>query len=408
MLFLLAVGVVAYLARPPVPASPVQQYSRTPAKLPDFGKLITLPEDMDLLPEINSLPAPSPPPPAQPVLPGPRKPQIAWTALIDEESELDPWVDGVGPDGIVYVRDDTFHNLWAIQDDVLRWARRASKEKASNDTLIDRASHADFRDPGRIWFAWCPDDRWHRRNDCSGTVLNSAGAGGHIRRLPAGIGLPQGGSDITRSFSDTDAQNSRWPKDNSSLYSTSHLGTVTLSKLDKQWNLALDGRAALAIDHKDGWIVSTTNGAIYGLDYTGQMQWTYKMAEAPSNLQLLPSGDLVILEKGGQTLSCIRAGKLRWQFHSDDQIESFEDHVAGTRRLAVADKDSTFYILTSAGASATLAIDREGKQLWTLPWGAYINSGALTLDSRGRLFFTFALYEINHRSRGGVICISDR
>jgi serine/threonine protein kinase len=407
VLFVLVVVAIAYLARSPMHPNQVSQYSLSQAKLPDFGKRITLPEDMDVLPEINSLPAPSSLPSAPPLLPGPRKPHISWTALIDEDSELDPWVDGVGPDGIIYVRDDTLHTLWVIQDGVLRWAYRASKQQAGVDSLIDRASHADFRDPGRIWFAWCPDDVWHPRSRCSGTVFNSTGAGGHINRLAAGVGLTQAAPDITRSFSETDAPNSRWPEDNPSLYSTSHLGTVTLSNRAKHWKLPLDGRAVLAIDHRDGFIVSTSNGAIYALDNAGQMQWMYKTAEAPSNLQLMPSGDLVILEKGRQTLSCVRAGKLRWQYHSADPIDEFEDHVAGTRRLAVADKDSTLYVLTSAGTSATLAIDREGKLLWTLPWGGYINSGSLTLDSRGRLFFTFALYEINHRSRGGVICISN-
>jgi hypothetical protein len=81
-------------------------------------------------------------------------------------------------------------------------------------------------------------------------------------------------------------------------------------------------------------------------------------------------------------------------------------HTGCLPRLAVADNESTLYILTSAGTSATHAINREGKLLRILPWGAYINSGALTLNSRGRLSFSLALYEINHQSRGGVTCIS--
>jgi len=407
VLIALFVCVILYLARSPARPNQAAQNSISEAKLPDFGKRITLPEDMDVLPEIKSLPAPSALPIAAAALPGPRKPHISWTAVIDEDSEIYPWVDGVGPDGTIYVRDDILHTLWAIKDGALRWAYRAAKETAGLDSFIERDSHADFRDPGRIWFAWCPDDVWHPRSRCSGTVFNSAGAGGHINRLPAGVGLPQAALDVTRSFSETDAQNSRWPEDNPVLYTVSHLGVVTLSDRDKRWSLPLDGRAALAIDHQDGFVVSTTNGAIYAMDHAGQVQWTYKMAEAPSNLQLMPSGDLVILEKGGRTLLCVRAGKLRWQYHSADLISEFTDHVAGTLRMAVADKDSTLYVLTSAGTSAAFAIDSEGKLLWTLPWGDYVNYGGLALDSRGRLFFTFAQYQIDHRSRGGVICIWD-
>jgi serine/threonine protein kinase len=373
---------------------------------PSLGKRITLPEDMDVLPEITSLPSPSPVPPPQPALPGPRQPRISWTALLDSESELDPWVDGVGPDGTIYIREDMLHTLWAVSDGVLRWGYRASNDRGI-DSLIDRSSHADFRDPGRMWLAWCPDDSYHPRSRCSGTVFNAAGVGGHISRLPAAIGLQQTAFNVTRPFTESDAQQSHWPEDQPLLFATSRLGKVTLTDRGSHWTLPLDSHAAFAIDQGNGFIVSTASGTIQALNSAGQIQWTYKLADAPSSLQSIPNGDLIILERDQQTISCIRAGNLRWQYHSGQIVEEFADHVTESRRIVVADKDSTLYFLTSAGSSSAHAIDSSGKILWNLPWVGAVSYGALALDSRGRLFFTFQLYEINRHSRGGVICITN-
>ena len=272
--------------------------------------------------------------------------------------------------------------------------------------LIDRHSHADFRDPGRMWLAWCPE-RATRNHSCSGAVFNAAGAGGHTNLVPAGFGQAVSVSEATVPFSESDAQHWRWPETDVRFLCTSRLNAVTLTDVNQRWTVLLDGHPTFGIVRGDRFLVATNHGAIYAIDKSGQVLWTYKSVEAAESLQMLPSGDLVILEKGRQTLSCVREGKLRWRYESAGLIDEFEDHITGTRRLAVADKDLTLYLVGQDGAtSTTLAIDRNGRLLWKLSWEGYVNSGGLSLDARGRLFFTFQLYEIEHRSRGGVICIS--
>ncbi len=372
----------------------------------DYGKRITLPEDMDMVPEIHSLPEPSPAVP--PVTPqrGPRFSHIAWTALIDTESEPEPSVDGVGPDGTVYVRERQLNTLWAIRDGVLRWAYRASKLPLTGG--IDWQSHADFRDPGRVWFAYCPDDIYHRRTNCSGAVFNASGAGGHIGHVPAGIGQPAMAADATVPFHELDAQSWQWPESNPRLFCSSRLNAVTLTDGDHHWSVPLDGRATLAATLGNGFLVSTAHGALYALDGAGHVQWTYKAADPPRSLQVMPSGDVVVLDKGGEKLICLRAGRQRWTYAGAEQISEFRGSITDVSHLGVADVDSALYFLTSGGTTTTVAIDRDGQVLWKLPWGDHVHDPALRLDERGRLFFTFWLYEIDHHSRGGVICISDK
>lgn len=372
----------------------------------DYGKRITLPEDMDMVPEIRSLPAPAPAVPPVPPQRGPRYSHIAWTALVDTEAEPEPSVDGVGPDGTVYVRERQFNTLWAIRDGALRWGYRASKLPLTGG--IDWQSHADFRDPGRVWFAYCPDDIYHRRTNCSGSVFNASGAGGHIGHVPAGIGQPAVAAGTTLPFRELDAQSWQWPENNPRLFCSSRLNEVTLNDSNHHWSLPLDGRATLAATLGNGFLVSTAHGAMYALDQDGHVQWTYKAADEPRSLQVMPSGDVVILDKGGEKLTCLRAGRQRWTYAGTEQISEFRGSISDSSHLGVADVESALYFLTSGGTTTTVAIDRDGQVLWKLPWGGYVQDPALRLDERGRLFFTFWRYEVDHHSRGGVICIADK
>jgi serine/threonine protein kinase len=370
---------------------------------PNLGKRLNLPVDLDIVPEIKSLPAASPVP-AQRVHPGPHHPRISWTALIDTEYEQTPWVDGVGKDGTIYIREDRLNSLWAIRDGVLRWGYRASRT-ATIDSLIDWQSHIDFRDPGRVWLAWCPD---RRLNNCGGSVFNAAGAGGHTHQVPSGFGLPARASGVTMPFFESDAQNWRWPDREGRILCTSRLNAVSLTDQDKGWTVPLDGRATFGVDHGETLIVSTHHGTIYGIDKRGEIRWTFNAGAEVENLQILPSGDPVILEKGRESVACIRAGKLLWKYKSDGLVAEFEDHPAGVRRFAVADTESTLYFSTESGSSTTFALDRNGKLLWKLPWADYVMNPGLSLDSRGRLFFNFQSYQIKKLARAGVLCVSDR
>jgi hypothetical protein len=122
----------------------------------------------------------------------------------------------------------------------------------------------------------------------------------------------------------------------------------------------------------------------------------------------MPSGDVVILDKGGEKLTCLRAGRQRWTYAGTEQISEFRGSISDSSHLGVADVESALYFLTSGGTTTTVAIDRDGQVLWKLPWGGYVQDPALRLDERGRLFFTFWRYEVDHHSRGGVICIADK
>gem|GEM_PF-4363303 len=374
---------------------------------PDLGKRINLPVDLDLVSEIKSLPA-ALPVPASPAQPGPRHSQVAWTALIDTEYEQTPWVDGVGPDGTVYIRENQSGSLWAIRDGTLHWGFRYG-QNASALSLIDSQSHADFRDPGRLWLAWCPS---RRTNYCGGSVFNAEGAGGHTRQVPAGFGLPVVATGVTRQFSESDAQNWRWPDRDGHILCTSRLNAVSLTDQDRHWTVPLDGRASFAIAQDQNLIVATKNGAIYALDKDGAIRWKTNLDAEPENLQILSSGDLILLDKGRESLSCLREGKLLWKYKLEVAISEFTDRRADAWRFAVADMESTIYLTMEGAFSGTLgtetvAIDRAGKLLWTLPWGGHISNPGLTLDSRGRLFLDFQGLQADKRFRGGVLCIAD-
>lgn len=375
----------------------------TESVLPDLGKRLTLPEDMDVLPELKALPPPSPSP-VPPVSPGPHKPRVAWTALIDSEYELEPWVDGVGPDGTIYVREARLNTLWAIRDQALAWSYRGPEDSHSADSPLHWDTHADFRDPGRMWLAYCPDVG---NKTCHGAVFNAAG-GGRVNHVPATFGHPINPLNTAIPFREIDGQNSNWPESSPRLLCVSRLNAVTLTDAAKRWSVPLDGRAALGMELDNGWIVSTAHGMIYALTKDGQVQFTYKVAEAPDGLLVVPSGDLVILEKERQSFMCVRGGRLLWKFQTTDTVAEFKDHIADAQRIAVADSQSTLYFLTSGQNSSTVAIDRDGKLLWKLSWGDYVNEPGLALDSLGRLFYNFSLYQMNHKSRGGIICIADK
>ena len=380
----------------------VSNSAATETATPALGKRINLPVDLDAVPEITSLPVPTPPV-VTPVRAGPHDPRIAWTALIDTDYEQIPWVDGVGSDGTVYVREDRMNSLWAINDGVLRWGYRDPKQDGTVKSPINWQSHADFRDPGRIWLAWCPD----RKHDyCNGSVFNAAGAGGSTNRVPAGFGLPISAKGITRTFVESNAQNWRWPDREGSVLCTSRLSAVTLTDHDQHWTVPLDGRATFAVQQGERFIVSTNHGVIYALDKAGQTRWLFKMDAEPENLQVMPSGDVVILDKGRESISCIREGKLRWRYPLVGLVDEFDDHPANARRFAVADMESTLYLSTEGTASVTWAINRDGQLLWKLPWGDSVWSGGLTLDSLGRLFFWFKYFKVEKRACAGAICIS--
>jgi outer membrane protein assembly factor BamB len=209
-------------------------------------------------------------------------------------------------------------------------------------------------------------------------------------------------------FFESDAQNWRWPDREGRILCTSRLNAVSLTDQDKGWTVPLDGRATFGVDHGEALIVSTHHGTIYGIDKRGEIRWTFNAGAEVENLQILPSGDLVILEKGRESVACIRAGKLLWKYKSDGLVAEFEDHPAGVRRFAVADTESTLYFSTESGSSTTFALDRNGKLLWKLPWADYVMNPGLSLDSRGRLFFNFQTYQIKKLARAGVLCIADQ
>jgi serine/threonine protein kinase len=372
---------------------------------PDLGKRIKLPVDLDVVPEVASPPSASTAAIAL-VRVAPHHPRVAWTALVDSDYEQTPWVDGVGPDGTIYVREENLNSLWAIDNGVLRWGYRDARPDGLLNPSIHRNSHADFRDPGRMWLAWCPD---RLRDGCRGSVFNARGAGGHTSRVPQGFGQPPITTDVSMPFVENDAQNWRWPDADSRYFCTTRLGAVTLSSHERNWTLPLDGRASVALSrHADGLIVATVKGAVYALGMDGRIEWTYHTQGETENLQQLPSGDLVILDKQRQTMTCVREGKLRWTYKVPGQVAEFQDHVNGAWRFAVADEESTLYFLSESEVSSTLAIDDQGKLRWALGWAEFVRSAGLSLDTFGRLFLTFESYDIDGLSRAGVICISEK
>jgi hypothetical protein len=304
------------------------------------------------------------------------------------------------------VREEHLNSLWAIDNGVLRWGYRDARPDGLLKASIHRNSHADFRDPGRMWLAWCPD---RLGDDCGGSVFNAAGAGGHTGRVPQGFGQPLMTTNVSMPFVENDAQNWRWPDADSRYFCTTRLGAVMLTNHARNWTLPLDGRASLGLSrHADGLIVATVKGAVYALGLDGRIEWTYHAEGETENLQMLPSGDLVSLDERRRTISCVRQGKLRWTYKVPGQVVQFQDHVTGAWRFAVADEESTLYFLSENEVSSTLAMDNEGKVRWTLGWAGFVRSAALSLDTFGRLFLTFQSYAIDDLSRAGVICISEK
>ena len=333
-------ALIAVLAQR-APGPPPTPYGNTPpASRPSLGKVISLPADLDAVPEAPTLP---PPIVAAPLASrsGPRKaPHAVWTALLDSDDfHSSAIIDGISPDGMVYVRDEGSRSLWAVNETGLKWGYRAA-ESASlarfgvHEASWPNESHIDFRDPGRIWLAAC-------KNGCDGAVFNPEGKGGRNNQVPAALRTPMmAAAPVSSRFRADDPQNGHWPEDHVQLRSNSRLGSVTLSSADRRWQVPLDGRGTQAVQAGGKWIVATIRNTLYSIDSTGRVEWTYASPSEIQSMEVLPSGDVHLLSgERHESLQVIRAGVKQWEFSSPGWIREF----------GPVDRTGALYLVTFSG-----------------------------------------------------------
>jgi serine/threonine protein kinase len=375
----IAVPIAILVSRPQTPQVQPSPFQLDAHIQPDLGKQFELPADLDPLPAAQSLPQPSPAPPPQKATPI-RKGRILWTAFIKTTSEVLPKIEGIGPEGNIYLRDSRANTLWALNDSGLRWGYR--------DVIW--FSPFNFNDPGRLWIVSC--GYANILSSCDGAVFNAEGAGGKTKRVLPGMDQPPVASTLEASrFEEDDAQNRHWPSP--PLYRcTSRLGVVTLRA--KSWQATLDSNCESAAIVGSNLMVSTTSGQIQSINTTsGGTDWTYTGGSKPDAFEALSPSDVIVLDGKHQFVYALRNGAVRWRFDSADWISEIRTGPGGT-----------VYFRTDGAVSGIHALDADGKPLWSLPLGEHISAVAgLRLDPKGRIYLAFSGYN----GRAGVLCIGD-
>ena len=382
----------------PKPFGPLSEGPR-----PSLGKLIDLPADLDVVPVAQTLPVPIVGPTVAP-RPGPRKvPHAIWTGLLDSDDfHSSAAVDGVSPDGIVYIRDEGSKSLWAVNDSGLKWGFRAPEPAnlarfGVHAPSWPESSHVDFRDLGRVWLASCPDSK----AGCDAVVFNAAGKGGKYDQLPSALRVRVGErSQISSDFREDDAQNGHWPDDHPQLRYSSRLGTVALYGAGEGWTAPLDSRASKAVQASGRWIVATAHDTIYSIDSLGRVEWTYSSPSPIQSIEVHVSGGVLLLSgKGHESIQSIRSGAKQWEFNSPGWI----------REIGPIDGTGAMYLAATSGNNlAFYGIDTAGKTMWSMFWGGRTTSTeSLRLDDAGRLYLSNAIFEVGSKARKGVVCLAE-
>ena len=257
------------------------------------------------------------------------------------------------------------------------------------------ASHADFRDPGRMWLASC-------NKECEAVVFNSAGAGGINSQVPAALRTPAAIPWSTSSgFQEDDAQNGHWPGDHPHLQCMSRLGSVILKNNVRGWSVPLDGRCAAAFESNGTVFLSTIRNSVYAINASGNIEWTYASPDEIHSMMALPSDRVLLLAgKDHQTLRAIGGGAVQWQFKA----------ISWVRDLGVIDSTGALYFVSVGGNdTAIYGFDPSGKPMWSFMWGGLTSSSeSVRLDEAGRLYLSGARFEVGNKTRKGVVCFSEQ
>lgn len=361
VLMVAAVWLIATHTRPTASARIEQEA----AAHPSLGKIIHLPEDLDVTPgggKAVVLPAGI----SVPKHPGPqRRPHIIWTAWSEERDLLEFLrLDGVAGDGTAYIRDDASQSLWAVNNLGFQSGFRAPM-------------------PSNPAYAGSYNRSWPSYQNLS-PALRPA--------LPPMF-------PVSSDFSELDAQNGQWPDEKPRLRYNSRLGAATLSSTDGRWTVQMDSQPAQALAANEETLVLTKGNVVYSFDSAGRVEWNYTSPGTVHEIAKLPSGIvLLLLGKERNTIRAIRAGAKQWEFTVPDWIHDF----------GVVDSAGSLYFITSGYRLSFYALNAGGEPLWSWVLAHPISSSErLRIDDAGRLYVSGARLEIASATRRAVICLAE-
>jgi serine/threonine-protein kinase len=300
----------------PSASAPIGRIEEEAAAHPSPGKIIHLPEDLDVAPPGGNGPA-LPAGISVQEHPGPqRPPHIVWTAWSEERDALEFLrLDGVAGDGTAYIRDDASQSLWAVNDSAFLSGFRTPM-------------------PSNPAYAGANNPNWPSYRNLSPAVRPA---------LPPMLPVSSDFSEHSKG---------------------------------KRWTLQLDSQPAQALLSDGQTLVLTKGNTVYSFDSAGHLEWNYASPDTVHKIARLPSGMvLLIAGQGHNTMRAIRAGAKQWEFTARDWIRDFGVvDSAGSLYFLTSGYRLSFYGLRADGkplwswvlagptsSSETLRIDDAGR-----------------------------------------------
>ena len=361
VLFVAAVWLIATHARPATSARLEQEA----AAHPSLGKIIHLPEDLDVDPADGKAPALSAGISMEKHTGPQRLPHIVWTAWTEEHDVLEFLrLDGVAGDGTAFIRDDASQSLWAVND--------LGVKSGFRTPLPSNPAYAGANNPN-----------WPSYRSLSPSLR------------PALPPMFPTSSDFTA----LDAQNGQWPNPKPQFRYNSRLGVATLSSTDEHWTSQVDSQPAQALTANQKTLVLTKQNVVYSFDKGGRLEWNYASSDVVHQMARLPSGIVLLLAgREQQTIRAIRGGTKQWEFTARDWIRDF----------GVVDSAGSLYFVTSGYQLSLYALSAGGKPLWSCLWDSPTSHlESLRIDAAGRLYMSGARFEIAGVTRRAVICLAE-
>ena len=282
-------------------------------------------------------------PGSSPLVRGPAKPRVLWRAHV---TVGDAWnVIGVAADGTVFLFDREHNVLDAIRDGKEQWA-------------YTTPSPLGFTADGRLWLD----------NLC----FNSRGEGGRVTRkdlLPDPNSLRLGGEPRRSVYDCRDGK----------VYAMDSRGK-------QSWSVDLDGNCSsnpVSIAPATGNVYSSSDArTLYAMDRNGQLLWTLKDACKKDSVPVNPllNDDLLVACRD-QPLYALRKGKPLWTATiGTSGRSSWSD--------SIFDGAGNIYLGAEGSSPLTelTALDRTGKQIWTLATGTVEMPEPAGFDAQGRLY----------------------